>query len=520
MKPIVLAILDGWGLSEKTQNNALKKANTPNFDRVQKLYPFCCLQASGIAVGLPWNEPGNSEVGHLVIGSGRTVYQYLPRISMEIKSGKFFNKPALIKTAHHVRKNKSALHIMGLVSSGNVHSYIEHLYGLLEFARREKIKKVCIHAFTDGKDAPLKESKKILQNLQESIKQENWGIATIIGREYPMDRNKNWDKTKKAYDLLTQGKGEKAADPVKRIEEQYQKGLTDTYIEPTVITDKKNNPKGLIQDNDAIIFFNFREDSARQLTRTFMEEKFNKFERKKINNLFFCAFTQYSKELPIEVAYPPIKIQNHLTEYLSKKQRRILKTSETQKYAHVTYFFNGGKEKKYPGEDRKLIPPQKESCEKKPELQTEKLTDIIIQGIKKEYDLIVANYVNADVIAHTGNLEATAKGIEAIDKGIGRLISLAEKNNYILILTADHGNAEEMMNIRTGEKITEHSTNPVPFLIIEKGNQLTKPRTEEETREMCGQPQGILCDIAPTILELMKIDKPPEMTGESLLDIF
>jgi len=529
IKPIVLAILDGWGINPLIKNNAIAQAKIPHIKKVEKNYPACSLQASGIAVGLPWNEPGNSEIGHLTIGSGQIIYQYLPRISLDIKNGNFFKNPAFLKAIAHVKKNKSTLFLMGLISSGNVHSYLEHVYGLLELARQENLDKLYLHLFTDGKDAPLKEGAKIISNLQEKLKNQNWGIASLIGRFYAMDRNGNWDRTEKAYNLITQGIGEKTQDPIKKIEEFYDKGLTDAYIEPIVVVGspphqnfggggKNQEPVSLVKDNDAIIFFNFREDSVRQLTKAFVLENFDKFPRQLINNLFFCTMTQYEKDLPIEVAYPPIEIKNHLTGVLGKAEKRFLKIAETEKYAHLTYFFNGGKEQLCPGEYRELIPSKIVShYEDNPEMQADKITDTVIRGIKQKYDLIIVNYANPDMIAHTGNLEAAIKAAEIVDKNMGRLIGLAEYGECILIISSDHGHIEEMINLQTGEPMTEHTSNPVPFYLVGEEFKLEKPRTRDEIENLYYEPRGILCDIAPTILDLMKIPRPSEMTGESLL---
>lgn len=499
MEPVILAILDGWGLSPSSQNNAVSQAKIPNLKKIEKNYPNCSLQASGIAVGLPWNEAGNSEVGHLAIGSGRVIYQYLPRISLEIKNKNFFKNPAFIKAINHAKQNKSTLHLMGLISSGNVHSYLEHVYALLELARQNKIEKLCLHLFTDGKDAPLKKGKKIIANLQQKLKNPEWQIATVIGRFYAMDRNHNWDRTEKAYNLLTEGQGYKTQNLLDKIQEFYDQDIVDTYMRPITING------ATIKDNDAIIFFNFREDSARQLTKAFIEGS--------LKNILFCAMTEYEKGLPIEVAYPPIEIKNHLTEVLSKAGKKILKIAETEKYAHVTYFLNGGKEETYPGEKRQLIRSKIVShYEEAPEMQAEKITEEVIKGLKSKYDLIVINYANPDMIGHTGNLKASVKAAEYIDKSIKPLIDLAEKGKCILIITSDHGNIEQMINLQTGEELTEHTTNPVPFYLVGKDYKLKQPREKQWTA-----PEGILCDITPTILDLMKIKKPAEMTGESLL---
>lgn len=520
MKPIILAIIDGWGLSQQKPNNAIAQAKIPNIKKIEKNYPSCSLQASGIAVGLPWNESGNSEVGHLNIGGGQIVYQHLPRISIDIKNENFFKNPVLIKTINHVKQNNSSLHLMGLISSGNVHSYLEHVYALLKLAQQQKVEKLYLHLFTDGKDAPLKEGKKIIANLQEELKNPNWKIASLIGRFFGMDRNHNWDRTEKTYNLLTKGQGEKTQDPVKKLEELYTQDITDTYVKPIVVVDSNQEPVGLVKENDAIIFFNFREDSARQITKSFVMEDFDKFPRQYIKNLLFCGMTKYEKNLPIEVAYQPSEIKNHLTEYLSNLNKKILKIAETEKYAHITYFFNGGKEQPYPNETREVISSKIVShYDESPEMQAEKVTDTIIKGVKNKYDLIIVNYANPDMIAHTGNLKAAIKAAEVIDKNIGRLIGMAEHDECILIITSDHGNIEEMINLQSGEEITEHSANPVPFYLVNKDYRLEKPKTDEELENLYKEPQGILSDIAPTVLELMKIPQPSEMTGESLLNI-
>ena len=515
MKPIILAILDGWGSDNPSQTNAISMAKITNIKKLDEYYPHCNLQSSGMAVGLPWEEAGNSEVGHLIIGSGRIVYQYLPRISMDIENGGFFKNPAFLKTIDHVKKNNSVLHLMGLISSGNVHSYLEHVYGLLELARQNEIAHLRLHLFTDGKDAPLKEGGRIISALSEKLKNPDWKIASVIGRYFAMDRNGNWDRTEKAYNLITQGQGEKTQDPIKKLGEAYDQDLTDAYIEPIAIIDNNQEPLGLIKDNDAIIYWDFREDSARQLTEAFVKKDFNKFPRKPVNNLLFCAMTEYEKGLPIEVAYPTIQIKNHLTELLNNLGKKILKVAETEKYAHVTYFFNGSREEAYPNETRKLIASKIVSrYDENPEMQAEEVTKTVINGLKEKYDLIVVNYANADMIGHTGNLKAAIKAAECVDEAIKPMIDLAEKGECILIITADHGNIEEMVNLRTGEVKTEHSLSPVPFYLVAKE---FKQKTPIEPIEQT--PQGMLSDIAPTILDLMQIPKPLEMTGVSLLNV-
>lgn len=520
MQPIILMILDGWGIGEKTQSNAIEKAKTPNIKKLEKFYPGCSLQASGITVGLPWNEAGNSEVGHLNIGGGRIIYQSLSRISLSIENGSFFKNPALLKTINHVKLNNSFLHIMGLCSSGNAHSYLEHLYAILELAQQEKVEKLRLHCFLDGKDAPLKEGAKIIGELQEKIKNNNWKIASIVGRFYALDRNKNWDRTRKAYNLLVNGEGEKTQNPIEKIKEFYNKDITDTYIQPITIIDETQSPTGTIKDNDGIIFFDFREDSVKQLTKALISDDFSFFPRKKLQNIMFCGMTQYEENLPLEIIFPPIEIKNHLTEILSKNNKKILKVAETEKYAHITYFFNGGKEEAYFNETRQLIPSMIIShYDEIPEMQAKKITEKIIEGIKNNYDLIVVNYANADMMGHTGNFKAAVKAAEYLDKNIEPIIKMSENDECILIITSDHGNIEQMINPKTGEKKTKHTLNPVPFHLIGKNFKLKEPKTKEQIEKIYGIPSGLLSDIAPTILELLKIPQPSEMTGRSLLEI-
>ena len=516
MKPIVLAILDGWGVNGSGPTNAIYEAQILNLNSLEKNYPHCSLQSAGEAVGLPWKESGNSEVGHLTIGSGRIIYQYLPRILKDIESGNFFKNPAFLNVIEHVKKNNSTLHLIGLLSSGNVHSYLEHVFGLLELMRQHEIQNLRLHVFTDGKDAPMKEGVKIISTLEEKLKNPNWKIASIVGRYYAMDRNNNWDRTEIAYNLIANGIGEKTQNPIEKIKEFYNLEITDTYIKPLVIVDDNQNPVGDIKENDGIIFWDFREDSARQLSNAFIQQNFNKFNRKNINNLTVCTMTQYDKNSAAKIAYPPTEIKNHLTEVLNHYNKKILKVAETEKYAHVTYFFNGGQEISYPNETRELIPSKIVShYDKSPEMQAEEITKNILNGIKEKYDLIVANYSNADMIGHTGNLNATTKAVECVDMAIKPLIDSAEKGDCVLIITADHGNAEEMMDLKTGELKTEHTSNPVPFYLIDKEFQ----QKNADGKYSFNVPQGILSDIAPTILEILKISQPSEMTGRSLLEV-
>lgn len=512
MKPVIFAILDGWGIAKHKQGNAIAQAKTPIIDEIEKFYPATSLQASGIAAGLPWKEPGNSEVGHLNLGAGRIVYQSLPRIVLAIKDKSFFKNPALLQASKHAEKNNSCLHLMGLVSSGSVHSYIDHLYGLIEFAKKENIEKVRLHIFTDGEDSPSKEAAEFLRDVEKKLNELKDGkIATVIGRIYAMDRNKNWDRTETTYNCLTRGIGLRHSDLFQALQEFYKQGLTDTFIKPIVISDR-------IRDNDSVIFFNFRKDRARQLTKAFVMPNFKEFPRKPLKNLCFVTMTQYEEGLPVKIAFPPIEIRNHLTEVLSKAGKKILKIAETEKYAHVTYFFNGGKEEVYPGEKRILVPSATmPHYDKYPEMAALEITNKILDTINEnESNLIVVNYANPDMVAHTGNFQATIKAVEFIDKQLKTLLGLVLEKKCYLLISSDHGNAEEMIHPRTGEPNPEHSANPVPFYLV---NDEYKKKPGSRSPSPSESPQGILSDVAPTILELMQIPQPPEMTGQSLLGI-
>ena len=520
MRPIILAILDGWGIAKDSNGNAISQARTPNLNEIEKFYPATSLQASGIAVGLPWGEAGNSEVGHLTLGAGRVVYQHLPRIIFSIQNGSFFENRAFVEAAENVKDKNSCLHLMGLVSPGTVHSYLDHLYGLIEFAKRQGIKKLRLHAFTDGEDSPPKEAINILKKVKNKLEElEDAKIATIMGRFYAMDRNRNWERTEKAYQCLVDGVGEKFEDPTNALENFYKNGLTDPFILPTVIIDPATkNPLGKVCDNDSVIFFNFREDRARQLTKAFVLPKFDNFQRKILNNFCFVTMTQYEEGLPVKVAFSPIEITNHLTEALSKANKKILKLAETEKYAHITYFFNGGKEIAYPDEERILVPSTSiPHYDQHPEMGAEEITEKLISALdEQKFDLAVVNYANTDMVAHTGNFTAVVKAAEVVDNCIGSLLKLVKEKKCCLIITSDHGNAEEMINLKTGQISPEHSANPVPFYLADEDYKKAAPDNLHLKDEFC---QGIISDVAPTILELMKIPKPKEMTGRSLLEI-
>ena len=539
IKPLILVILDGWGINLNKKGNAIVQAKTPTIEKLNSFWPHFCLRASGIAVGLPWDEPGNSEVGHFNLGAGKIIYQSLPRIDMAIKNKSFFRNKTLLKAMEFTKKNNSSLHLMGLISSGGVHSNIEHLFALLKMAKENGIKNLFIHIFTDGRDALPKDGINLVRDLEKKINYFNTGkIASISGRYWAMDRNKNWDRTQKTYQCITEGIGKKYNDPIKAIEDSYQKNITDEFIEPTIISPKHaleshrgfkvQNSKlinkqtaGLVRDNDAVIFFNFREDRARQLTKAFVLKNFSGFKRKKfLKNLYFVTMTEYEKNLPVQIAFLRQKIDCPLAYVLAKENKKQLHISETEKYAHVTYFFNGGKEKPFPNEDRILIPsPSVSNYDEVPEMSAYEITERLIEEIKKnKYDFIIVNYANPDMLGHTGNFKAAVQAIEVIDQCLGRLVETTLENNGGLIITADHGNAEEMIDPHTGEILTEHTKNPVPIWYVTNENK--KKKVNSEISQSPCLIIGILSDVAPTILEIMKIKKPAEMTGKSLLKNF
>ncbi|MFH0969012.1 MAG: 2,3-bisphosphoglycerate-independent phosphoglycerate mutase [Patescibacteria group bacterium] len=519
-KPVVLVILDGWGLNSSTQGNVLKTTLLPTFEKLNNFYPMAALQASGISVGLPWGECGNSEVGHIILGTGKIIYQNLPKISLSIKDGTFPRNKIILKLIKNAIDKKSKLHLMGLIGNGSVHSYIDHVFALLEIAKNEGLKEVFIHAFTDGRDSAPTSGTKTIQTVEERMKMIGIGkIATICGRNWAMDRNNNWDRIEKAYSMLTEGKGEQIQNPIKYLQDSYVRGITDEYIEPGVINEN-GKPVAIIEDGDSVIFFNFREDRTRELTAAFAVPSFEKFPRKKMLKLEFATMTEYEKDLPVDVIFPREELRNGLGEILSKNKKKQLRISETEKYAHVTYFFNGGKEEPWPGENRVLIPsPSVSKFDESPEMSAPQITEKILEAIEeKEYDFILVNYANADMVGHTGNEKACIEAVKSLDKAMSLIIPVIIKAGGCLLITADHGNIEELKNANTGQINTEHSGNPVPLWFVTPDNQRNKS-PEEIKKGESGVVGGLLSDIAPTILALMEIPEPPEMSGESLLPI-
>ncbi len=508
-KLTMLMILDGFGDNTNTDGNAIKLAKKPNIDRLMKKYPNTEIYTSGLQVGLPEGQMGNSEVGHTNIGAGRIVYQELTRITKSIEDGDFFSNPEFIGAIENCKKHNSKLHILGLVSDGGVHSHNRHLYGLLEMAKRRDFENVYVHCFLDGRDTPPASAEGYIIKLEEKMKEKNVGkIASLSGRFYAMDRDKRWERVQKCYNALVNGEGIKAGSSVKAIEDSYQKEVFDEFVEPTIICNGED-PIAKIEENDSVIFFNFRPDRAREITRALVDSEFDGFETKKDLNLYYVCFTNYDETMPnVHIAFNKESLSNTYGEYISKLGYTQLRIAETEKYAHVTFFFNGGEEKQYTGEDRILVPsPKVETYDMKPEMSAYEVTDKVIEAIKSDkYDSIILNYANTDMVGHTGSLESAIRAVEAVDECVGKVVSLVEEKQGNLIITADHGNAEQMIDYKTGEPHTAHTTNPVPIILV----------TQDTTLKL--KSGGKLADLAPTMLDLMNLNKPEEMDGVSLLD--
>ncbi len=538
-KPLVLLILDGWGIGPNSAGNAIMRANTPNINSYWSTYPHTQLAAAGKAVGLPHAEDGNTETGHQNIGAGRIVYQDLPRINMSIADGTFAQNQTLLAAFAHAREHGSKLHLMGLIGSGGVHSNIEHLYALLHLAKQHGFTDtVNIHAFTDGRDSPPTSGVNYVREVMEKCQELGVGrVASVMGRYYAMDRDHRWERTQRAYDVLTLGPQEACVTDVSAwIEEKYKTGVTDEFLEPVVICDSSGK-KHLIEDNDAVIFFNYRIDRPRQLTKAFVLPEFEqgkipegfdpyavKYEKshlvektlgptftrqKVVQNLFFATMTQYEVGLPVHVAFPPQMIMKPLGEILADAGLKQLRVSETEKERFVTYYFNGLREAPYPNEDHLIIPSKKvPTYDQAPEMSAEEITTRMIEIINQDtYDVIIANIANADMVAHTGNLSATIRACEITDSCVGKIVGAVQSKGGIVLITADHGNAEELINNESGEVDTEHSIYPVPLIIIGNGYE----------QKQIGLASGILGDIAPTILSILGIQKPNEMTGRELM---
>ncbi|KJH72120.1 2,3-bisphosphoglycerate-independent phosphoglycerate mutase [Aliterella atlantica] len=508
--PVVLVILDGWGYREEADGNAIAAAKSPVMKSLWAAYPRTLIRTSGKAVGLPDGQMGNSEVGHLNIGAGRVVPQELVRISDAVEDASLLQNPALIQICQEVRVRQGKLHLIGLTSEGGVHSHISHLLGLLDLAKKQAVPEVCIHAITDGRDTTPTEGVEAIAQVQKYIDSVGIGrIVTISGRYYAMDRDRRWDRVKRAYDVMTQdGEGD-GRSAVEIVRSSYAKEVTDEFIEPIRVA------PGAVEAGDGVIFFNFRPDRARQLTQAFVNPKFDGFERQYISPLAFATFTQYEPDLPVKVAFEPQNLNNILGEVIAQQGLKQFRTAETEKYAHVTYFFNGGLEEPFEGEDRELVmSPMVATYDRAPAMSAEAVTDVATAAIRKAiYSLVVINYANPDMVGHTGQIPATVQAIETVDRCLGRLLASISQVGGTAIVTADHGNAEYMRDTQ-GNPWTAHTTNPVPLIVIE-GEKAKIPGHGTEVRL---RSDGALCDIAPTILEILQLPQPAEMTGRSLIE--
>ena len=507
-KPTVLMILDGYGLNEKQEGNAVAEAKTPVMDKLMAEYPFVKGNASGLAVGLPDGQMGNSEVGHLNMGAGRIVYQELTRITKEIEDGVFFKNEALVKAVENAKANGSALHLYGLVSDGGVHSHNTHIYGLLELAKRHGLKKVYVHCFLDGRDTPPASGKDYVQELTDKMAELGVGeVATVMGRYYAMDRDNRWERVEKAYRALTKGEGEEAKDGVSAIAASYEKGVNDEFVVPAVVK-RDGKPVAVIQNKDSVIFYNFRPDRAREITRAFCDDTFTGFEREKKLDLTYVCFTEYDVTIPNKlVAFHKVELHNTFGEYLAAHGKTQARIAETEKYAHVTFFFNGGVEEPNEGEDRILVKsPKVATYDLQPEMSAYGVCDKLVEAIKSDkYDVIIINFANPDMVGHTGVEPAAIQAVEAVDACVGRAVEAVNETYGQMFICADHGNAEQLVDYNTGAPFTAHTTNPVPFILV-NADPAYKLREG-----------GCLADIIPTLIELMGMEKPEEMTGKSLL---
>lgn len=508
-KPTVLMILDGYGLNKKEEANAVAEANTPVIDKLMAECPFVEGQASGMAVGLPEGQMGNSEVGHLNMGAGRIVYQELTRITKEIMDGDFFKNEALLAAVRKAKENNSALHMFGLLSDGGVHSHNTHVYGLLELAKKEGLEKVYVHCFLDGRDTPPSSGKGYVEQLEEKMKEIGVGeIASVMGRYYAMDRDNRWDRVELAFNTMTRGLGETAECAACAVQKSYDADKTDEFVLPTIVT-KNGAPTAVIEDKDSVIFFNFRPDRAREITRAFCCDDFTGFARQKRLDVTFVCFTDYDGTIPNkEVAFHKVSITNTFGEFLAENNLTQARIAETEKYAHVTFFFNGGVEDANKGEDRILVKsPKVATYDLKPEMSAYEVCGKLVDAIKSDkYDVIIVNFANPDMVGHTGIENAAIKAIEAVDECVGKTVAALKEVDGQMFICADHGNAEQLVDYITGEPFTAHTTNPVPFILVNY-NQ------EYKLRE-----GGCLADIAPTLIEMLGLKQPEAMTGKSLLE--
>ena len=507
-KTTVLMILDGYGLNKDTKGNAVAQAKTPVMDKLMAEYPFVEGNASGLAVGLPDGQMGNSEVGHLNMGAGRIVYQELTRITREIEDGVFFENQALVAAVENAKKNDSALHLYGLVSDGGVHSHNTHIYGILELAKRHGLKKVFVHCFLDGRDTPPESGKGYVQELTDKMAELGVGeVATVMGRYYAMDRDNRWERVEKAYAALTKGEGVEASDGVSAIAASYAQGVTDEFMVPAVVK-RDGKPLATIKDKDSVIFYNFRPDRAREITRAFCDDEFTGFPREKRLELTYVCFTEYDPTIPNKlVAFHKVELHNTFGEYLAAQGKTQARIAETEKYAHVTFFFNGGVEEPNKGEERILVKsPKVATYDLQPEMSAYGVCDKLVEAIKSgKYDVIIINFANPDMVGHTGIEAAAIAAVEAVDECVGRAVDAIRETGGQMFICADHGNAEQLVDYETGAPFTAHTTNPVPFLLVNADPAYGLRKG------------GCLADIIPTLLELMDMEQPAEMTGKSLL---
>lgn len=506
-KPVALMILDGFACRDEQKGNAVTQADKPNFDCLWDAYPHAQLRTSGPAVGLPEGQMGNSEVGHLNIGAGRVVYQNFSRINKAITEGDFFKKEPFLKAIEHAKKHGSNLHIIGLLSDGGVHSHIDHLFAVLQLAAQENVKHVYIHGFLDGRDVAQRSAKTYIQALQEKIKEYGVGeIATLSGRYYAMDRDQRWQRIEKAYRAMTNGEGTSFTDPLEAVDASYDEEVYDEFVEPTVMTDEEGNARGKISDDDAMIFFNFRPDRAIQMSQTFTNKDFSGFDRgrQRPGDIYFVCMTPYSETVGGDVAFASEDLHHTFGEVVSDQGLKQLRIAETEKYPHVTFFFSGGREEEFRGENRLLIhSPKVATYDLKPEMSVYELTDALVKEIEDEnHDVVILNFANPDMVGHSGRLEPTIKAVEAVDECLGRVVDALHAKDGTAIITADHGNADEVVTTEGGP-MTTHTTNPVPVIVTKKGQELRE--------------DGILADLSPTLLDLLDIRQPEEMTGKTLI---
>jgi 2,3-bisphosphoglycerate-independent phosphoglycerate mutase len=510
-KPVLLVVLDGWGLRREREANAIAIAGTPNMDALAREFPSTAIETSGLSVGLPEGQMGNSEVGHTNLGAGRIVYQDLVRINRAVEDGSFFSNDALLMACRRAKESGGALHLMGLVSDGGVHSHVEHLHACVELGRREGVARTFVHAFMDGRDTPPRSGLGYLADVEKRLRERGYGkVATVCGRYWAMDRDKRWDRVEHAYAALVRGEGFRAPSGVAAMEASYARGDGDEFVKPTVVVDAGGAPVGPVRDGDAVIFFNFRADRAREITRAFTDPAFKEFDRRVTPRLAaYVCMTEYDKTFALPVAFPPADLTEIFPEIVSHAGLKQLRCAETEKYAHVTFFFNGGRETVYPNEDRILVPSPRDvkTYDHKPEMSAREVTDKLVEAIGTgQYGFVLVNYANPDMVGHTGLLDAAVQAVKVVDESVGRLWQAARKQGMAMLVTADHGNCEMMTDPQTGEPHTAHTLNPVPFVLADPDFKGAKLRSK-----------GVLADVAPTALQVMGLPQPKEMKGLGLI---